>query len=191
LEDFSPALGHFTGALRTIPLVDSRPEKSRQFYKSKEIIMKPCTIAKTLTLAAVTVLALSIAPRAKADCSDATLAGHHFAYTSTGIIVSAPIPALVGPSAEVGVLYFDEKGDVSFIFHSSQNGNIGPGTATGTYSVNEDCTGKFTETSDGFTAHFNFVIDSNGTQFQAICQDSGVVATRTGRRQFPEDDWGR
>ncbi len=152
--------------------------------------MKPSNIARILTIAAVTALALGIAPTAKADCSEATLKGHHFAYTSTGSLVAAPIPSSVwGPYAEVGVQHFDGKGDVSFTFNSSQNGNVGPGTATGTYSVNDDCTGKFTETGGGITSTFTFVIDSNGTQFQAICQDAGAVITRIGRRQFLEGDW--
>jgi hypothetical protein len=152
---------------------------------AKETIMKPSTIAKTLTIAAVTALVLGIGPRAKADgrrCSEANLRGT-FAYTSTGFIVAAPIPALVGPSAEVGAQYFDGKGGVTFTFNSSQNGNIGPGTATGTYTVNDDdCTGTFTEATPMFTAHFSFVIDESGGGFQAICQDTGVVVTRIGRR---------
>jgi hypothetical protein len=152
---------------------------------AKEIIMKPSTIAKTLTIAAVTAFALGIAPRAKADdrgCSEAALKGT-FAYTSTGFIVAAPIPSLVGPSAEVGRQYFDGKGGVTFAFNSSQNGSIGPGTGTGTYTVNDDdCTGTFTEASDGFTSHFSFAIDKSGEEFQAICQDTGVVVTRIGRR---------
>jgi hypothetical protein len=147
--------------------------------------MKPSTIAKTLTIAAVTALVLGIGPRAKANdkrCSEATLRGT-FAYTSTGFIVAAPIPALVGPSAEVGTQYFDGKGGVTFTFNSSQNGDIGPGTATGTYTVNDDdCTGTFTEATPMFTAHFSFAIDRSGGEFQAICQDTGVVVTRIGRR---------
>ena len=70
--------------------------------------MKSSTIAKTLTIAAVTALVLGIGPRAKADgrrCSEANLRGT-FAYTSTGFIVAAPIPALVGPYAEVGAQTF-------------------------------------------------------------------------------------
>ena len=155
--------------------------------------MKPSTITKTLTIAAVTALVLGIGPNAKAEdkgCSEATLKGT-FAYTSTGVIVAAPIPSLVGPSAEVGTQYFDGRGGVTFTFNSSQNGNIGPGTATGTYKVNDDCTGTFTEALPGFTAHFVFVIDNNWNGFQAICQDSGVVDTRNGRRQFPGGDWRR
>jgi hypothetical protein len=152
---------------------------------AKEIIMKPSIIAKTLTTAAVAALVLGISPRAKADCSNATLQGHYFAYTSTGALVAAPIPSSVwGPYAEVGVMYFEGKGDVSFTFSASQNGNVGPATATGGYSVNDDCTGTFTEIGEGLTSHFSFVIDSNGTQFQAICQDSGAVITRNARRQF-------
>jgi hypothetical protein len=155
------------------------------------MIMKPSTIAKTLTIAAVTALVLGIGPKAKADdkgCSEANLRGT-FAYTSTGIIVAAPIPALVGPSAEVGTQYFDGKGNVTFTLNSSQNGNISSGTVSGGDKVNDDCTGTFTEAETPmFTANFSFVIDKSGEEFQAICQDAGVVSTRIGRRQFRAGD---
>ena len=147
------------------------------------------TATKTLAIAAVTALALGFAPKAKACSLDAALNGHHFAYTSIGPIIANAPPSILGPSAEVGVQYFDGKGNVTFTYNGSTNGSIGPGTGTGTYQVNDDCTGTFTETSEGFTSHFSFVLDSNGTQFQAICQDAGVVVTRTGRRQFLTDDW--
>ena len=66
---------------------------------AKEMIMKRSTIAKTFAIAAVTALALGIAPTAKADnkgCSNATLKGT-FAHTATGF-VTAP-PAMAGPFA--------------------------------------------------------------------------------------------
>jgi hypothetical protein len=160
---------------------------------AKEMTMKRSSIAKTLTIAALAALALGIAPKAKADdrgCSEAILKGT-FAYTSTGFIVAAPIPALVGPSAEVGTQYFDGIGGITFTFNASQNGNVGPGTATGKYTVNDDCTGTFTEATPMFTGHFSFVIDKSGDGFQAICQDMGVVSTRIGQRPFPGDDWRR
>ena len=156
---------------------------------AKEIIMNPSTIAKTLTIAAVAALALGTAPKAKADCSEATLSGHHFAYTTTGFIVAnAPTP-LIGPNAEVGVQYFDGRGNVTFTFKASTNGSVGPATGTGTYTVDDDCTGVFTETSGGFTSHFSFVLEDDGNGFQAICQDDGVVVTRSGRRQYLRDGW--
>jgi len=156
---------------------------------AKEMIMKRSTIANAFAVAAVTALALGIAPTAKAQvvnkgCSNATLIGT-FAYTSTGFIVAAPLPPIVGPSAEVGTQHFDGNGGVTFTFNSSQNGNIGPGTATGTYTVNVDCTGTFTEVTPMFTSHYSFVIDNGGVEFQAICQDTGVVVTRLGRALYP------
>jgi hypothetical protein len=146
--------------------------------------MQRITSTKTFAIT-ITALVLSVAPWAKAErgCSNGALKGA-FAYTSTGFIVAAPIPALVGPSAEVGAQYFDGQGNVTFNFNASQNGSIGPGTATGSYTVNDDCTGTFTEATPDFTAHYNFVIDDSGAGFQAICQDAGVVVSRIARRQF-------
>jgi len=66
----------------------------------------------------------------------------------------------------VGTQTFDGKGSVTFTFNASQNGAVGPGTATGTYTVNDDCTGTFMETSDGFTSHFSFVIDKSRMNFK-------------------------
>jgi hypothetical protein len=146
--------------------------------------MKPTVVPTTLAL--VTALALAIAPKAHADargCSLASLSGRPFAYTSTGAIVAAPVPSIVGPYAEVGVQVFDGHGNVDFYFNASQNGAPGTGTATGTYTVNEDCTGTFTETSDGFTSHFFFVATENGHDFQAICQDPGAVVTRSAKKE--------
>jgi len=161
--------------------------------KPKEMIMKRTTSAKTFAIT-IAALALGVAPWASAECSEETLNGT-FAYTSTGFIVAAPVAALVGPSAEVGRVIFDGKGGVTFSFNSSLNGNIGPGTATGTYTVNnDDCKGTFTHvapatpTSPAFTSNYSFVIDESGDEFQAICQDTGVVATEVGRRQFKHDD---
>jgi hypothetical protein len=56
--------------------------------------MKHSTISRIFTLAAVTALALAVAPSAKAQnrgCTNASVLGT-FAYTSTGYIVAAPLP---------------------------------------------------------------------------------------------------
>jgi hypothetical protein len=146
--------------------------------------MKPTVVPTTFAL--LTALALAIAPKAHADgrgCSNATLKGRPFAYTSVGAIVAAPDPSIVGPYAEVGVQAFDGQGNVTFSYNASLNGTPGPGTATGTYTVNEDCTGTFTETSDGFTSNFSFVTSEDGKDFQAICQDPGAVITRSAKRE--------
>jgi hypothetical protein len=156
--------------------------------------MKPKISVRTFAIT-VAALALGVAPWARADekaCSEETLNGN-FAYTATGVILTAPIAAIEGQSAEVGRVVFDGKGDVTFTFNSSQNGNLGPktGTATGAYTVNsEDCTGTIThitpatDTTPEFTAHYTFAIDENGDEIQGICQDSGVVGTLVARRQW-------
>lgn len=152
--------------------------------------MKRSNIATTFAFAAVAVLALSIAPAAKADdrgCSNATVRGT-FAYTSTGFI-TAP-PDFAGPFAETGTQTFDGRGGTTATVMSSQNGNILPLTITGTYTVNPDCTGTMTlqVSPIAVTVDVYFVIDDSGNGFQAIETDSGFVITRIGRKLFPGRD---
>jgi hypothetical protein len=159
--------------------------------KTQEMIMKRSTIAKTFAIAAVTALALGIAPTAKAynkGCSDASLTGT-FAYTLTETVIAPP--SIAGPAAEVGTQTFDGKGATTGTAMLSANGTIFQLTFAGTYTVNPDCTGTFTLqiASVGITQHVFFVIDDNGTEFRAIETDAGFVGTRIGRRQFPTGDW--
>jgi hypothetical protein len=148
--------------------------------------MKRSTIAKTLTIAAVTVLALGVAPTAKADdkgCSNLIVQGT-FAYTGTGSI-APPSPA-AGPFVEVGTQTFDGKGGTTFAAMASVNGNIQEMTGTGTYAVNPDCTGTMTlQVSPTRAVQIFFVVDDGGNEFQAIETNRGLVITRIARRLFP------
>jgi hypothetical protein len=160
---------------------------------AKEMIMKRCTIAKTFTIAAVTALALGIAPTAKAQdkgCSNTSLQGT-FAYTSSGYITSPP--SLAGPVAEVGTQTFDGRGNTTATATISTNGTITPLTITGTYTVNPDCTGTFTlqVSPFGITVDVFVVLDNSGTEFQAIetsANGAGLVVTRIGRSLYPGRD---
>jgi hypothetical protein len=151
-----------------------------------EMIMKRSTIAKTFAIAAITVLALGVAPTAKADnkgCSNATLTGT-FAFTSSGVITSPP--ARSGPFAEVGTQTFDGAGNTTATAMAA-NGTIIPLTITGTYTVNQDCTG----TMSLFVIPFNatvpvyFVIADNGNEFHGIETAAGYVITRIARKLYP------
>jgi hypothetical protein len=149
------------------------------------MIMKLTNSAKAIAIT-IAALALGSSPWAMAEehgCSEANLRGT-WAYTSLGTIVSAPIAVLVGPYAEVGTMYFDGKGNITFTFNSSANGNISSATENGGYKVDEDCTGTFTQINPEHTSTFNFVLDKRGEELQAICQDSGVVVTRRGERKY-------
>jgi hypothetical protein len=157
---------------------------------SKEMIMKRSTIEKIFTIAAVTALALGIAPMAKAQinkgCNNATLQGT-FAYTVTGSFVAAPAP--LGPYAEVGAQTFDGNGNTAAGGMSSTNGSIAAATSSGTYIVNSDCTGTFMlQIAPGITAHYFFVIANSGASYQAVCLDPVAVITRIGTRLYPGRD---
>ena len=153
--------------------------------------MKRSTIAKNFAIAAVTAVALGIAPAAMADnkgCANSTLRGT-FAYSASGFITTPQF--LAGPFAEVGTQTFDGRGTTTAAATLSQNGNIVPVTVTGSYIVNPDCTGTLTlqVSPFGITVHVFIVISDNGTKFQAIETDPGLVITRTARKQFPQGDW--
>lgn len=156
---------------------------------AKEMIMKRSTLAKTYAIAAVTALALGLAPTAKADsnkgCSNASLKGT-FAHVATGFL-TAP-PAMAGPFAGAGTDTFDGNGGFTGTATLSLNGNIVSATETGTYKVNPDCTGTYTVPGPGGTTVF-FVIADSGNEFHGVCADPGVVLTHTFRRQFPASDW--
>ena len=114
-----------------------------------------------------------------------------FVYTLTGFIVN---PAFAGPFGEVGTQTFDGRGGTTAIATLSANGNIQKITITGTYKVNDDCTGTFTllVAPFGITNIVFFVIDNGGNGFQSMeinpNQGSTGVVTGVGRRQFPVGD---
>jgi hypothetical protein len=149
--------------------------------------MKHSTTAKTFAFAAVTALALTVAPAATAankGCSNASLTGT-FAYTVTGSFVAAPAPVL-GPYAEVGTQTFDGAGTTTTVGTSNTNGGVAPAASTGTYTVNNDCTGTFIlPIAPGIAAHYFFVIANDGAAYQAVCLDPVAVITRIGTRLYP------
>jgi hypothetical protein len=149
--------------------------------------MKRSNTSKTFAIAAVTALALAIAPTAKAQaykgCSNATLRGT-FAYTVTGSLVAAPAP--LGPYAEVGAQTFDGNGVTIVAGMSNTNGTAAATSRTGTYTVNADCTGTFSiDIRPGISSHYFFVIANDGSAYQAVCLDPVAVITRFGTRLYP------
>ncbi len=152
--------------------------------------MRRSSSAKTFALAAITGLALSVAPAAKADdkgCSNTSLQGT-FAFTSTGFITAPAERA--GPVGEVGTQTFDGKGGTTGSATLSANGNILQLTLTGTYTVNPDCTGKFNVQvavlgGPVFPLEVFFVIADNGAEFHGIETGTGLVVTRIARKLSP------
>ena len=150
--------------------------------------MKRSTMPKAFTIAAI---ALGIAPTANAHdkgCSNATLKGT-FAEKDTGFVINPP-PTPASLFAGVNLDTFDGKGTITATGFATLDGNGGPQTETGTYTVNPDCTGTYevTISPGGFTAHASFVIDDGGKELQIIVTDAGNVITCIARKQFPASD---
>jgi hypothetical protein len=164
--------------------------ESEQRMNTKEMIMKRSTIGKTFAIVAVAAVALGIAPPAKAadkGCSNATLRGT-FVHTASGFVT--PPASMAVPLAGVGTDTFDGNGGATGTATINLNGTpLPPQKLTGTYTVNPDCTGKYTISGPRGTTILSLVIGDNGNEIQAICVDSGVVLTHIFRRQFPVGDW--
>jgi hypothetical protein len=152
--------------------------------------MKRSNATKTFVIAAVSALALSIAPAAKAadkGCSNATLRGT-FAFRGTG---SAIDPTGVPLLDVVFAQTFDGNGGLTSTGFQSHNGNILQVTQTGTYTVNPDCSGTYTALLSpvGITVHFFFLITDNVNELQVLSTDPNTIISGTARRQFPVGDW--
>jgi len=138
---------------------------------------------RTLTSVALCTLALAAVPAARAydrGCSNAMLSGS-YSDQDTGTIVG------VGPFAGVNVDTFDGHGGLTIKGVSSVNGSVSPGTSTGTYQVNPDCTGTYrvTDTS-GDTFDAFFVISDGGNELRIVITDPGTVINCIAHKQFPD-----
>jgi hypothetical protein len=112
-------------------------------------------------------------------CSNFTIFGQ-YAFTITGQIL-APA-AVAGPVAGVALTTFDGFGNLTQVDHVTHNGvlPVEPWRpATGTYSVNQDCTGTFTFTpmptnpaDSGPALTVFFVIAQGGTEIHTAVSGS-------------------
>ncbi len=114
-------------------------------------------------------------------CSLATLRGD-YGFTITGQILQNPLPANIGPVAGVAMTYFDGNGNLTQVDHVVHNGSVPADEwrpATGSYTVNADCTGTMTIAfSDGSPAmHLHIVITHLGDGVLTVVD--GPVAIRS------------
>ena len=103
---------------------------------------------------------------ASAACSKATLNGVlGFSY---GRLAGPGIPTAV-----VGQLAADGRGNLSGSWTQSSYGVISTETFRGTYSISNNCTGSMTfNNHDGSVDHFNIVLDDGDKGFQMIRTDN-------------------
>jgi hypothetical protein len=122
------------------------------------------------SLVVFAVLFLAAAPDLyAAHCSNASLNGT-YAYSGQGFgEVTADISSAgFAPFAQTGLAVLDGKGHITSgtLTYSTTTANGGNfrGTFTGTYTVNDDCSGTATtDLGDGTLFHFDLVVQSPST----------------------------
>ncbi len=135
------------------------------------------------SLLALVVFAAALASQAvwagdkKCPLGNATLRGTYMSHGS-GTVVG------VGPVAAVGLIIYDGKGNLTNPFTVSVNGAIDSVPATGTYTVNSDCTGTVTQTG----GNYHFVVAADGSKVFWIETDPGTVISGSAVRLGHADD---
>jgi len=122
------------------------------------------------------------AVHAQDGCSVATLTGNY------GVILtgpSAPGHSVKGrnnvPNAAVGVITFDGAGNFSDTYTIVTNGVASPASDVGTYTVNPDCSGTFTDTT--INVHANLSIVGGGSEVFGIITEPGFTVTFDVKKQ--------
>ncbi len=141
-------------------------------------------IARAMTIAVLAGAAGSIPAHAQFFCSNSQLQGN-YAFTITGQILGGP---QAGGVAGVAMTYFDGQGNLSQVDHVVHNG-VPPAVAwrpgTGTYTVNEDCTGtaqiNFTDGSPALQLYF--VLTNLGEEIRTAVNNAGTNITSIGVRR--------
>ena len=117
-----------------------------------------------------------------------------YGFTLEGAKLGGPGP--VGPQVGVAMTQFDGNGGLTQIDTVTISGIVVADfthtPATGTYTVNADCTGTFTLSfTDGrLPVAANFVVVESGTEIDAVVisagGNQGIIATRSiGKRRSP------
>jgi hypothetical protein len=125
-------------------------------------------------------------------CNDKLIAGN-YGFTVQGTKLGGAGPT--GPMVGVAMTQFDGKGGLSQIDTVTIDGEVVADwthtRATGTYSVNSDCTGTFTInfTDNRPAVVINFVVAANGNEIDTVVisagGDQGILATGSiGKRRF-------
>ena len=146
-------------------------------FRFVSLIMMTCG----LLVAGATAVAQSSAgsvsdARHDGDCSDSMLSGD-YGFSSEGVIIPAPNVTLQFRS--VGTAHFDGRGSYSILEHTVVNGvslESGWTRSTGTYSVNEDCTGMATLNTPNSPVPIttSFVVFREGEEMREIGNTNAI-----------------
>jgi hypothetical protein len=135
-------------------------------------------VAALLTLGSMT-LQQAYAQQKDPTCTLATLKGlYTFEATGYNIVNGSPVPKAVAE-----FLNFKGDGTLTSVATLSVNGNLVQNdvSGTGSYTVNEDCTGTLTFNGSGLT--FDLFVAPHGGRFHMIETVAGTVLAGAARRE--------
>ena len=116
-------------------------------------------------------------------CSNQTLSGD-YGFASQGVLLNVPgVPNGI-PFRSVGLAHFDGKGSLTWVEHTVVGGvplNTGWIAATGTYSVNRDCTGTAVVFTPNSPAPLNlaFVVVRQGNEVHTVLDANAITTVFT------------
>ena len=116
-------------------------------------------------------------------CSTRSLYGD-YGFSAEGVLLGVPNLPAEAQFRSSGVAHFDGKGGVSWLEHTVVNGsplNVGWVSASGTYSVNSNCTGTAVViTPNSFVPlQFAFVIIKHGAETRWVLDSNAIVSVFT------------
>lgn len=134
-------------------------------------------ISILMTLGSITVQQGYAQQKNQTACTLATLNGL-YVFDASGYNIVNQVPQ---PKAVVEFLDFKGDGTLTSKATVSLDGVIHSGIAgSGSYTVNQDCTGSLTFNGSGFT--FDLFVAPNGSRFHMIQTDSNTVLAGESRR---------
>jgi hypothetical protein len=108
-------------------------------------------------------------------CSTLTLHGS-YAYSADGYIIQPLGDSPLTPIAEAGRYQFDGRGGFTNTNTLSFGGTIIPRAATGSYTVNDDCTGS-ADINGGVSFHFAITRAAKSIHFVVSTPNVAVAGT--------------
>jgi hypothetical protein len=113
-------------------------------------------------------------------CSIRTLRGD-YGFSADGALLGIPGLPPEAPFRSVGVAHFDGKGKLTWVEHTVVNGmplNVGWVAASGTYTVNPNCTGTAVVNSPNSMPplNLNFAVVKQGKEIHTVL-DSNAIAS--------------
>jgi hypothetical protein len=121
-------------------------------------------------------------PAAATGCSQATLKGA-YVWAYDGFQVSGALATQRVPLAYAGHDVWNGDGTMTSVNSGGVNGVFASATATGTYTLNADCSGTLTYVdSVAGASHWDIYALNDGSVFMYVATDAGTVAAGSAHR---------